>query len=138
MLQCIFVSKGFKKSTIMCVAFCHLIEQLHYKCQERLRVAFRQPSCRRRWCILKSTKRLGVNQGIQEILALLSEETTREIYAHKLAQNYKANVHCQVLKVPYAYSLLAIFCLHRAQAVQPGLAKLSMNRTVYSYVSYGT
>lgn len=93
------------KSTIMCVAFCHLIEHLHYKCQERLRVALRQPSRRRRWCILKSEKRLGVNQGIQEILALLSEETTREIYAHKLAQNYK-----EVLS-PLSGSQGAI-CLH--------------------------
>lgn len=93
-------------------------------------MAFRQPSRRRRWCILKSTKRLGVNQGIQEILALVSEETTREIYAHNLEQKYKANVHCQVLNVPYSYTLLAIFCLHRAEAVQPGLAKLNMNKSV--------
>lgn len=109
----------------MCVAYCHLIEHLHYKCQERLRVAFRQPSRRRRWCILKSAKRLGVNQGIQEILALLSEETTREIYVRKLAQNYK-----EVLS-PLSGSQGAI-CLHSIGYI------LSKQSTSCSQVWLGT
>lgn len=94
-------------------------------------MAFRQPSCRRSWCILKSVKRLGVNQGIQEILALLSEETTREIYAHKLAQNYKEVFSpLSGSQVPYVYTLLVIFCIHRTQAVQQGLAKLIKNNKI--------
>lgn len=92
-------------------------------------MAFRQPSHRSRWCILKSVKRLGVNQGIQKMLALLLEETTREIYAHKLAQNYK-KVFSPLSGSQGASTLLAIFWLHRAQGVQLDLATLCMNKTV--------